>query len=136
MPPGHHPAALPMTAPQSHHLPARSQPLLAAMLAVAVAGMAGWYVVSGGLSGGLVHHDVPPPADARFMVNVNLAPPAELAQLPGLGPATAERIVAHREQQGPFASHEDLLAVHGIGPVTLERMRPYLRLIDPPGEAP
>jgi len=60
----------------------------------------------------------------------------QLSALPGVGPATAERIVAHREQQGPFASHEDLLAVHGIGPVTLERMRPYLRLIDPPGEAP
>ena len=36
-------------------------------------------------------------------------PPAELAQLPGLGPATAGRIVAHRETQGPFASHDDLL---------------------------
>ncbi|MDA1202347.1 MAG: helix-hairpin-helix domain-containing protein [Planctomycetota bacterium] len=125
-----------MTASPSHHLSARSQPLLAAMLAVAVAGMAGWYVFSGGLSDRLVHHDAPPPADVRFTVNVNLAPPAELAQLPGLGPATAARIVAYREQQGPFASHEDLLAVHGIGPVTLERLRPYLRPIDPLAEAP
>ena len=124
-----------MSASHSHHLPARSQPLLAALLAASLAGMAGWYVASGGLSGGLVHHDAPPPATAVFTVNVNAAPPSELAQLPGLGPATAERIVTHRETRGPFASHDDLLEVHGIGPVTLERLRPHLRPIPPPAEA-
>lgn len=125
-----------MIARESHHLPARSQPLLAAILAAAVLAMAAWYGWSGGLAGGLVHHDAPPAATAGFTVNLNAAPPAELAQLPGLGPATAGRIVAHRETEGPFASHDDLLRVHGIGPVTLERMRPYLRPIAPPAEGP
>lgn len=125
-----------MIAQESRHLPARSQPLLAAIVAAAVLAMAVWYVRSGGLSGGLVHHDAPPAATTGFTVNLNAAPPAELAQLPGLGPATARRIVTHRETNGPFTSHDDLLRVHGIGPVTLEQMRPYLRPISPPTESP
>lgn len=47
-------------------------------------------------------------------------------RLPGVGPRTAERILEHRARHGPFRSPEDLLAVRGIGPVTLERLRPWL----------
>lgn len=47
-------------------------------------------------------------------------------RLPGIGPRTAERILEHRARHGPFRSPEDLLAVQGIGPVTLERLRPWL----------
>ena len=52
-----------------------------------------------------------------------------LARVPGLGPATAQRIVDHRLQHGPFESLETLLDVPGIGPATLEQMRPHLRPI-------
>jgi competence ComEA-like helix-hairpin-helix protein len=114
--------------------PAGAQRLLAATVACGLVAMAAWYVVAGGLRGGLVHHDAAPPAAAGFTVNVNAAPATELAQLPGLGPATAERIVAHRRAHGPFTSLDGLLDVPGIGPTTLERMRPHLRPIRPPRE--
>jgi competence ComEA-like helix-hairpin-helix protein len=48
-------------------------------------------------------------------------------RLPGIGPALARRIVSDREARGPFAGPEALLRVPGIGPRTLERIRPYLR---------
>lgn len=110
-------------------VPARVQPLLAAIVGCALVAVAAWYVASGGLSGGLVHHDTPPAATVRFTVNVNTAGVSELAQLPGLGPATAARIVEHRRDHGPFTSLEALLDVPGIGPATLEQMRPHLRPI-------
>ena len=114
----------------------RGQPLLAALVACGLVAMAAWYVVAGGLSGGLVHHDAPPPATVTFTVDVNAAAATELAQLPGLGPATAARIVVHRDTHGPFTSPADLLAVPGIGPVTLESIRPHLRAFPEQPEAP
>ena len=76
-----------------------------------------------------MHHDAPPAATAAFTVNVNSASVMELSQLPGLGPATARRIVDHRRAHGPFASVEALLDVPGIGPATLDALRPHLRPI-------
>lgn len=114
----------------------RGQPLLAALVACGLVAMAAWYVAAGGLSGGLVHYDAPPPATVTFTVDVNAAAATELAQLPGLGPATAARIVAHRDTHGPFTSPAALLAVPGIGPVTLEAIRPHLRSFPEPPEAP
>lgn len=117
-------------------LPARSQPVIAAAVACGLVAMAAWYVASGGFRGGLVHHDAPPAvADTGFTVNVNSAGAAELAQLPGLGPATAQRIVDHRRTHGPFASLEGLLDVPGIGPATFEQMRPHLQPIRTAREA-
>jgi competence protein ComEA len=52
---------------------------------------------------------------------------AEWERLPGIGPALASRIVADRTAHGPFGSAEGLLRVRGIGPRTLERLRPFLR---------
>jgi competence ComEA-like helix-hairpin-helix protein len=110
-------------------LPARSQPLIALIVAACLAGGAIWFVVAGGLSGRLVHHDTAPPVDGRFTVNVNAADETELAQLPGLGTAMARRIIDHRQEHGPFATLDGLLDVPGIGPATLAAMRPYLRPI-------
>jgi competence protein ComEA len=50
----------------------------------------------------------------------------DLEGLPGVGPALAGRILAERERIGGFAQVEDLLAVRGIGPATLERLRPLV----------
>lgn len=57
-------------------------------------------------------------------IDINRASAAELEELPGVGPATAEAIIAHREQNGPFASVDDLLDVRGIGEAKLEQIRP------------
>lgn len=56
-------------------------------------------------------------------INVNTAPAAELEELPGVGPTTAQAIIDHREQHGPFASVDDLLDVRGIGEAKLEQIR-------------
>lgn len=49
------------------------------------------------------------------LVNINTAGAAELDSLPGIGPALAQRIIQHREANGPFATIEDLKSVSGIG---------------------
>lgn len=56
-------------------------------------------------------------------VDLNSAGPGELETLPGIGPALAGRIVAHREQVGAFASVEELQDVSGIGPVLMDQLR-------------
>jgi len=50
----------------------------------------------------------------------------ELCLLPGIGEALSRRIVAHRQLNGPFQELGDLRKVRGIGPLTLEGMKPYL----------
>ena len=56
------------------------------------------------------------------LVNLNTADEAALEELPGVGPVTAEAIVAHRSEVGPFTQVEDLLEVRGIGDAKLEGM--------------
>jgi competence protein ComEA len=56
-------------------------------------------------------------------IDVNLAQPADLEALPGIGPVLAARIVAERNRGGPFATVDELRRVRGIGPKTLGRIR-------------
>ena len=56
-------------------------------------------------------------------VNLNTADAAALDTLPGVGPATAAKIIAWREQNGRFESVEDLLDVGGIGEAKFEALR-------------
>ena len=60
------------------------------------------------------------------VIDLNAADAYDLDRLPGIGPAKAEAILAYREEHGPFQSVDDLLAVSGIGEVTLENLRPYV----------
>lgn len=60
-------------------------------------------------------------ADAR--VNLNTADATQLQTLSGIGASKAAKIIAYREQQGPFKSIDDLLNVSGIGEKTLEALR-------------
>jgi competence protein ComEA len=104
-----------------------AQTIIAGAVAVCLATTATWLTLAGGFSGQLVDHDAPPAATARFTVNVNTASAVELAQLPGLGPAMAQRIVDHRNAHGDFPSPEALLDVPGVGEATLAAIRPHLR---------
>jgi len=113
--------------PSETLLPGRSHTFVAGVVAVALVALAAWYVAAGGPAGRLVDHDAPPVVPLSFSVDVNAAAEAELAQLPGIGPALARRIADRRGEAGPFAAPEDLLAVPGIGPATLAQLRPHLR---------
>ena len=62
---------------------------------------------------------VPP---KRPPLDLNRATAAQLERLPGIGPALAARIIADREQRGPFGSVAALARVKGIGPATVKRM--------------
>lgn len=59
------------------------------------------------------------------VVNLNTASKTRLMTLPGVGEATAERIMQHR-QRSPFQRAEDIMLVKGIGERRYERMRPFI----------
>ncbi|MDK7750135.1 helix-hairpin-helix domain-containing protein [Brevibacterium sp. UMB10442] len=59
-------------------------------------------------------------------INVNTASEKELQELPGVGPATSEAIIKHREENGRFETIEQLDDVPGIGPAILERLTPLV----------
>ncbi len=67
-----------------------------------------------------------PPAAAAALINVNTATPAELESLPGIGPALAQRIIQDRQANGPYETVDQLTRVRGIGPATLEKLRPLV----------
>ena len=103
------------------------QAAVASLVITALAAMVGWWAIHGGWRGGLIEIDRAEPLTARFEVDINTADWPELLQLPGIGPTLAQRIVQSRQTTGPFADHDDLRRVRGIGPKTLEQIRPYLR---------
>jgi competence protein ComEA len=65
---------------------------------------------------------------ATSKVDINVASASELERLPGVGPVLAQRIVAFREDHGPFGVVEDLLDVPGIGEAKLSQMREAIAL--------
>jgi len=65
-------------------------------------------------------------------ININTAGATDLQQVPGIGPSTAQKILDTRKSYGTFKSVDDLLAIKGIGPKKLEKMRKYLTV----GKAP
>ena len=53
-------------------------------------------------------------------ININTASSEELAQLKGIGPSYAAKIIEYREKNGPFKTTEDLMQVPGIGQKTFD----------------
>jgi competence protein ComEA len=75
----------------------------------------------------------PPAHEARALVegrrlDPNRATAEELELLPSVGPSLARRIIAEREQHGPFRQMDELLRVKGIGQKTLEKLRPWVKI--------
>jgi competence ComEA-like helix-hairpin-helix protein len=73
-----------------------------------------------------------PPASAppAGPLDVNRADAAELARLPGVGAALAQRIVEERERRGRFESPEALRYVLGMGPKKLQAIRRFITVSD------
>jgi competence protein ComEA len=107
-------------------LPAGARALLAGLVLAAGMGLA----IAGWDDRATSKKVAEPP---EFVLEVNHAPRRALAALPHLGPTLANRLVEARAER-PFASLEEVRArVRGIGPVTLARIAPHLRIEDEPG---
>ena len=65
------------------------------------------------------------------LIDINSATAKEFERLPRIGPQIAGRIVAYREKNGAFKRIDDITKVKGIGPKTLERLRPHLTMSTP-----
>jgi competence protein ComEA len=102
------------------------QALLAAVVALSLAAMIYAWAMQGGHQNGLIEIDRALPIEIQYAVDINAATWPELAQLPQVGETLARRIVESRDTDGPFRDHDDLQRVRGIGPKTLNDMRPYL----------
>jgi competence protein ComEA len=111
----------------------RVQRILACWALMVLASMATHLAWQRWQAGGLVDVEKAPRAQPpTFFVDVNAAGIAELMLLPQIGETLASRIVDSREQEGPFGTLEELSRVRGIGPKTLEQIRPFVRVHRPP----
>ncbi|MCG8450152.1 MAG: helix-hairpin-helix domain-containing protein [Pirellulales bacterium] len=99
--------------------------MLVLTLALLVMSLSSWWYQSGH-RGALIEIDRAEPLHAQYLVDINRADWPEIIQLPGLGETLAQRILSERSQNGPFQKIDDLVRVNGIGPNTLEKIRPYL----------
>lgn len=64
--------------------------------------------------------------NAPQKINVNFASRTGLEAVPGIGPTLAMRVIERRTQVGLFSEVEDLESVEGIGPASLEKLRPFV----------
>ncbi|MBU6238764.1 MAG: ComEA family DNA-binding protein [Planctomycetes bacterium] len=70
------------------------------------------------------------PLPAEFVVDINRASLRELNLIPGIGPKSAEAIVAYRSSAGGFTDVEELTRIPGIKDGKLRALRPYVT-VDP-----
>lgn len=102
------------------------QVTVAVITAIAIALIIASWVYRGGLRGQMIDIETAEPVQVTFQLDINRAEWPEWTLLPGIGETLAKRIVQNREEQGPFPSHADIRRVKGVGPRTIERMKPFL----------
>jgi competence protein ComEA len=65
-------------------------------------------------------------------LNINQATVEQLEKLPGIGPKHARSIVASRNARGGmFTTIDEIAEIDGIGPITVDKIRPYV-ILGPP----
>ena len=74
------------------------------------------------------------PAAASSQVNLNTATQAQLETLPGVGAATAKRIIEYRDKNGGFKKIEELMNVRGIGEKSFLKLKPLIVVTAPPAK--
>lgn len=74
--------------------------------------------------------EAPDPPAVPGKVNINTADAAQLEALDGIGPTLAQRIVAYREEHGPFTDIESIMDVNGIGEGIFETIRQQITVED------
>ena len=74
-------------------------------------------------------------ASASAPVNLNTATAAQLETLPGIGKATAERILEYRQKNGSFKKVEDLMNVRGVGEKSFLKLKPLVTVTATKGES-
>ena len=99
---------------------------VAACLTLALAALGVHWVHQGRFRGRLIEIERATPQVVEFKIDINQADWPELCLMPGIGESLSKRIVEHRALQGPFHDLQDLRRVRGIGPKTLDGMKPYL----------
>ena len=108
--------------------PALLHPLIQSMTGVlglfALAGLAWLFVFDDPAVQNAPHRN--PLAIEPYRIDLNTATKPEWMLLPGIGLKTAQRILADRDQNGPFESLDDLQRVAGIGPKTVAEIKPYI----------
>ena len=72
-------------------------------------------------------YDEPMQPTAANAININTASVDEFERLPGVGPKTAEAIVAFREENGPFRRPEHLMLIRGVSEKRFAEIRQFLR---------
>lgn len=75
-------------------------------------------------------------AASTAIINLNTATAAQLETLPGIGAATAERILEYREKNGSFKKIEELMNVKGIGEKKFLKIKDRLSVGAPPAAKP
>ena len=99
----------------------RSAQVASVVLLLAVLGLLTWHVY--GMQRRAARPTVLEPGSLAFRVDLNRADRAQLLQLPGIGEALVQRIEEYRTAHYGFRNVEELANIPGIGPLTVERLR-------------
>jgi competence protein ComEA len=132
-PPADPPSADPLPPPAWPRLTLRrnDQAVSAALIVLSLIAIAVWCGYQSHLGGRTIDIERAEPVAIDFKIDVNKAQWPELALMPNIGEQLAKRIVSDRTERGPFKDLEELRRVHGIGPKTLESMKPFLLPLPP-----
>lgn len=69
-----------------------------------------------------------PESSVQALININTATAEELCELPRIGEKIAARIIAYREENGPFKTADEIMNVSGIGAKTYEKIKSYITI--------